>query len=224
MGEWTCEIEGATIILLGNLNPSIFQPAWLAAHDLIRKEESDAAKIGVIAPQIAQFTLDWLSLEVTEERFLASTTDPSYYEPLRDLVLGIFTLLEHTPLKKMGINRQMHYRMPSVKRWHAFGHLLTPKNIWEQIIESPGMRSLTIQGNRIKEESSRAEVNVKVEPSAKVDPGIFISVNNHFEDSSTDAPRKLMSILKDRWSELQAYAVKIAWHLLEKEGLNAEHR
>ncbi len=86
------------------------------------------------------------------------------------------------------------------------------------------MRSLTIQGNRIKEESSRAEVNVKVEPSAKVDPGIFISVNNHFEDSSTDAPRKLMSILKDRWSELQAYAVKIAWHLLEKEGLNAEHR
>jgi len=221
MSEWTCEVEGAGIILLGNLNPSIFQPAWLAAHDLIRKEESDAAKIGIIAPQIAQFALDWVNLEVTEGKFSASTTDPGYHEPLRDLVLGIFTLLEHTPLKKMGINRHMHYRIPSIERWHAFGDLLAPKNIWKQVLQRPGMAALTIQERGIEEEGLRTEVNVRVEPSTQVHPGIFISVNNHHEDSSTDAPKILMSILRDRWLELQAYSAKIAWHLLEKEALNA---
>lgn len=224
MGEWTCEIEAASIVLLGNLNPSIFQPAWLAAHDLIRKEESNAAKISIIAPQIAQFSLDWVNLEVTEERFSASTTDPAYHEPLRDLVLGIFTLLEHTPLKKMGINRHMHYKIPSVDRWHAFGDLLAPKNIWKELLRSPGMASLTIQDRPIEQEGLRTEVNIKVEPSRRVHPGIFISVNNHHEDSSEDALKRLMSILRDRWLELQTYSLRIAWHLLEKEGLNAERR
>ncbi len=222
MAEWTCEIEGTSIVLLGNFNPSIFHPAWLAANNLIRADEAETAKIGIIAPQVAQFTVDWINLEVTQERFLASTTDSAHYEPLRDLVLGIFTLLEHTRFNKMGINRDMHYRIPSLERWHGFGDLLVPKSIWEQVIPKPGLKSLTVQG--IQSETPHAEVNVKVEPSTQVHPGVYISINNHHKESEADAAKKLMSVLRDSWSELHAYATRIANHLIEQEVLHAARR
>ena len=36
MAERIPEIQGANIVLLGDFNPKIFQPAWFAAQDLIR--------------------------------------------------------------------------------------------------------------------------------------------------------------------------------------------
>src|SRR5437867_1304432 len=99
-----CEIEGVSIVLRGNFNPSIFQPAWLASHSLLRRQEADAAKINVIHPELTSFTAEWLILEVTKDRFGAATIHQAHAEPLRDLVLGVFTLLEHTPFTKMGMN------------------------------------------------------------------------------------------------------------------------
>src|SRR3989304_1023383 len=166
MADWTCEIESAVIVLRGNFNPSIVQPFWLAAHGLIRSEEAEAAKIDIITPPLASFTAVWLTLQVTQDRFSASTTDAAHYEPLRDLVVGIFSLLEHTQFDKMGINRQMHYRMPSEERWHALGHLLAPKAAWKDMMVHPGLRSLIIEGLRVG--IPEAKIYVKVEPSVKV--------------------------------------------------------
>lgn len=101
------EIEGMGIVLVGSFNPQIFQPAWFAAEGLIRKEEEEAAKIQLIHRQAALFSLDWLQLQVTDEKFVALTTPSSYYEPLRDLVLGTFRLLRHTPIRQMDLNREM---------------------------------------------------------------------------------------------------------------------
>ena len=86
MAQPTIEIEGMSIVLLGSFNPQIFQPAWFAAEGLVRKEEAEAAKIEIIHPQIISFSMEWLLLQVTQERFAASTTHSPSYEPLRDLV------------------------------------------------------------------------------------------------------------------------------------------
>ncbi len=96
------EIQGVSIVLLGDFNPKIFQPAWFAAQDLIRQQEADEADIKIIHPEVVSFaTGQWLALEVTRERFVVSTTQDPYSKVMRDLVVGSFELLQHTPLYKL---------------------------------------------------------------------------------------------------------------------------
>jgi len=130
------EKKNLSIVFLGDFNPTIFQPEWFAAEDLIRKRESEDAKIEIIHPEIVVIIFDWGRLEVTRDRFVLSTKQDPYYEILRDLVIGTFRLLRHTPIKMVGINTEMHFRMRSIKEWHDFGHLLAPKEIWKGILES----------------------------------------------------------------------------------------
>lgn len=156
------EIEGVGIVLVGSFNPKIFQPAWFAAENLIRKEEAQAANIELIHPQVARFSLDWLQLQVTEEQFSATTTQSSFYEPLRDLVLGTFRLLRHTPVRMMGLNRDSHFRMPTEEAWHAFGHRLTPKEPWAGVLKEPGMRSLTMEG--LRPDGFQGYIRVRLSP------------------------------------------------------------
>jgi hypothetical protein len=207
------EIEGTSIVLVGQFNPPIFQPAWLAAQKLLRPEDAEAAVVEVIHPQVARFTAEWVMLEVSQNRFSAETTDPACYETLRDLVTGIFTVLEHTPFSQMGFNSTMHFALQTVERWHSLGHLLAPKEPWSAILEKPGTRSLTVQGKRAGAASER--VSITVEPSLRVSHGAFINVNEHFQRApGPDAARELLALLASEWSGALAYASSAANHLL----------
>ncbi len=101
------KIQGHTIVLLGNFNPKIFQPIWFSTEELLQKQEAEKANIEIIHPDVTIFSLDWLRVTVTPERFSAETTQESYYEAVRDLIIGTFSLLRHTPITKMGINIDM---------------------------------------------------------------------------------------------------------------------
>src|SRR5437870_4919946 len=92
------EIDAHSVVFVGDFNPKIFQPAWFAAQNLLRQEEADAAKIEIIHPEIVRFSLDWLHVEVVHERFKASTLQFPYFEILRDLTVGTFKILRHTPI------------------------------------------------------------------------------------------------------------------------------
>src|SRR5258706_15598342 len=101
MGSLPCELDGASIVLLGRLNPAIFHPAWFAANDLIRPEEGAKATIQIISPEIPSFDLGWMRVLTQAERFTASCSGPDGFEPMRDLVVGAFMLLEHTPIERL---------------------------------------------------------------------------------------------------------------------------
>lgn len=115
MSNVSPEAQTAAIVLLGSFNPRIFQPAWLAQHALIRNEEAERATGVVFSEDIAVFTCDWLSIHVTKDRFTAATENAEHVNTLRDLVLGTFSLLEHTPFNKMGLNRSIRRALLSVR-------------------------------------------------------------------------------------------------------------
>jgi hypothetical protein len=211
----TCELEGASIVLVGAFNPGIFQPSWLGANQLLRPEEVEDATSDkhdyLIAREVAAFTAGWLELQVTEQRFSAQTSDPAHYNPLRDLVLSAFRLLEHTPFTQMGINRLLHYRMPSEADYHAFGHFLAPKPPWEGVIAKPGMLTLRIVGT--KPDDARVKYTTKVEPSVRIQHGIFIETNEHVTAEGADASRQLLKKLEDSWQPSLEYGKKVAEHL-----------
>lgn len=212
------KLYNLSIVLLGQFNPSIFHPIWFGAENLLRKEEVDAAKIDLVHPDITKFTLDWLTVEVLRERFVIQTMQETYDEALRDLALGTFSVLRHTPITKMGINRSVHFLIESEEKWHAAGDKLAPKVLWTGILEKPGMRSLTM------EESSRKDglkgcVRVRIEPSATIQPGLFIEVNDHMEFSDPKkgvGSEEMLDILKSTWKDSIIRAEDIIYTLYER--------
>lgn len=162
-----------------------------------------SAKLEILHREIVSFSTEWFRLEVLPERVLLSTTQGQYYEPMRDLALGTFRILRHTPITKMGINRDFHFRMPSEEAWHAIGHRLAPKDAWKDVLLEPGMASLSMQGRR--PDQHQGAINVKVEPSNRVKPGVFISVNDHYEPTdvkdvkSVQGADSILDILESSW-------------------------
>lgn len=199
MGAERAKIKGFSIVLLGDFNPKIFQPAWFSAQRLIRERECETADIRIVHNEVVDFALEWCQLQVTRDRFVAQS-DQEPYEAVRDLVLGAFKLLSHTPVTKMGINTEAHFRVESEKAWHAFGHRLTPKEVWNEIMSSPGMRSITVEESQ-RRDGRKGYVRVTVEPSVRVIPGVFFRVNDHYE-ASRDLPgcAEMISILEETWT------------------------
>jgi len=189
-----------SIVLLGNFNPKIFQPAWFEAEKLIRVQEKKEANVEVIHSDVAIFSLEWLRLEVIPERFHVAVTQEPYYEVVRDLVLGTFSLLRHTPINRLGLNWDVDYQMESEDVWHEAGHRLAPKELWSDILEKPGMNSLTMKG--LRTDGFNGSLNVKIEPSRRAHPGLSMNINDHFETNAKEpmGSNEIMEILKSVWS------------------------
>jgi hypothetical protein len=173
------EISGTSVVLIGSFNPAIIQPAWLASKGLIGESEADAANIDVITHDISAFSTDWLRVLVTGDRFLCASEVAPSFDLLRDLTVGIFRHLAETPITAMGINRSFHFPAPSEEAWHAFGHKLAPKDIWNDVMSNPGTRAVVIQGAR--PDKAVGHVFATVEPSIRVQPGIYININDHYQ-------------------------------------------
>jgi len=212
------EIEGMNIVFRGDFNPKIFQPAWFAAQGLIRNEEADEAKIEIIHPTIVVFSLDWLQIQIEPNRFYAGTNQSPYYEILKDLVLGTFRILSHTPIKIMGINYDSHFPMDSEDAWHDIGHRVTPKEIWNKVLKKPGLRSLTIQGERPDDHKGR--IAVRIEPSNRVRYGIFININDHYELQDPESVlgcEAIIDMLESEWKASVTRSQQIAITIFEQK-------
>ena len=114
----------------------------------------------------------------------------------------------------MGLNRQMHFAVPSEEKWDAFGNYVAPKGPWNQIMNRPGLMSLTIKDP--KEKEAEHYVRMKVETSKRVEPGLYFQVNYHYKAIEDDIS-SLMEILKGSWEKDIADSLAMAQNLLEQE-------
>ena len=213
MGTPPIALEGASIVFIGSFNPAIFHPSWYVSEGLWSKTELENAEVGVIAADACSFRTEQYTLQVLNNRFMISTTQPPLYDSLRDLAIGTFRILRHTPLAKLGLNRDFHFRLESEEAWHAIGHKLAPKEHWDPILENPGTRSLAIEGTRPG--GLAGAVSVRVEPSNKIKHGLFVSINDHFEvdDTSARTAKAILSIAEEQWPESQRRADEIIRHI-----------
>ncbi len=196
------EILGLSFVIVGDFNPKIFHPLWFSKHGLIGEHESEEAKIQVIHSDVAVFNLEWLRLQVTRDRFDISTTQEAYFEVLRDLVISIFGILEHTPVKMLGINYQLHFKMKSEDEWNSLGHRLAPKETWNKVLKNPGMQKVSIKSERT--DDYKGNIIASAEPSSKIKHGVFFSINDHYESNLPDENNwtgSMVSIIKDNWDE-----------------------
>lgn len=174
------EIQRLEIALLGDFNPKIFSPSWFAVQDLIGETESESADIEVIHSDVAIFNLSWCRLQVTRDRFGIFSEQEAYFQILKDLVIGTFKKLEHTPVRALGINSGMHIKCDSEEEWHNFGHYLVPQRPWVNIFNDSAMMRVEMVEKHPPTDLLKGTLRIRVEASTRVIPGIFININDHY--------------------------------------------
>jgi hypothetical protein len=74
------QLRGLSLVLIGDFNPTIFQPRWFSSEGILTEEEAKAANVQVVHSDVTMFDLPWLRLLVNRERFEAGCTAQPYFE------------------------------------------------------------------------------------------------------------------------------------------------
>jgi hypothetical protein len=222
MAQRVPEINGASIVLTGSFNPAIFQPQWFVRQNLLPEAEAETAKNLVLlaqqAAQVCDFETERFRIQVTTDRFMVMSKAAANPIPIRDLLLGTFFILEHTPATAVGLNRHMHFHLDTVEDWHQLGDRLAPKDGWKGILRGgrPGMRSLLIQSSLDGSENPAApQLFVKVEPSTQVKQGAYFETNESYSFTKDTPLKTIMDLVRERWEEAYNHATEIADYILD---------
>ena len=221
------EIRASTIVVCGNLNPAIFTPAWFEMHGLMPHGAADEATVKVIHPQVTEFTLDWLRLQVDTNRFLAETVQAPDIR-LLDLVARVFKeFLTHTPLTVFGINKHVHFLAQSFEARDRLGRLLAPVEPWGDWAEKlgtdgkkGGMTSLTMTEVALEGRPNGDLLNVKIEPSQQIGQGrlgVYIQVNDHYtagRSTGYETAENLIKALEENFEPSMKRADAIINHIM----------
>ena len=150
------------------------------------------------------FSTEWLYLQITTDRFEANTKRGPYVR-VRDLLVRVFKEhLHHTPLKALGINREVHFRVAGQVERDRIGRLLAPVEPWGRWrgdlglnSDYGGMTSLTMAQSRPAGRPLGGQLNVTVEPSNRIADGrsgIYVRINDHYAIGSDDIEGRLQLV------------------------------
>lgn len=219
-----------SVVIRGIFTPREFTPRWLHSAGLIGSVELNQAEMEMLIPdQATIFRAQWLNCSVQTDAIQISTSDEREFERLRDIATGMLRERPDAPISVLGINRQVNFYARNANAYHAIGDAIAPKEVWSDILDLPGLRSTTIAGVRPDKYAGRVEV--RVEPSLSVRPGVFVACNDHYElrlvdhqpasrddedyfgpdptGSSVDKNPIAIQILSDEWNASAARAEAI---------------
>lgn len=210
------QIYTLSVVLIGEFNPAIIQPSWLASKNLIREQEATDTNIELIHNDLTRFQLDWVTIEVTKNRFELRTSKEPYFGPTKDLALSIFNILKETPITAIGINHLKHYSLNEAELLN-FGDKLAPLSNWNEFMNDPRVLLLEIlEQKRI--DGLEGSYRVKVQGSADVKNGVLINMNDNYTLKSEAKGRnsEIIKILGENWENSQKRATEIPEKIWQK--------
>lgn len=211
-------IESLSIVMLGNFNPTIFQPYWFSSKGLIRENESSNAKIQVIHSSVVQFELDWVSFLITKDKFQAITTRESYFELVKDLVISTFKILSETPIDALGINHTYNFTLKNQKNYTKFGEWLGNLSLWQESVPEAKLLTLEIFHEK-KENGELGSQKIRITPSdlPNLNFGVAIDFNEHIQlKPSANSNKELLLMLEKNWKPSSIESKKVISKLWKK--------
>jgi hypothetical protein len=196
------QVRSLSLVFIGDFNPVIVQPFWLSSKKLIKEQEAQDTKVELIHNELVKYDLGWATVEITKKRFELRTSKEPYFEPLKDLMISIFSILSETPLEAMGINHIMHFALPDEDKYYEFGNKLAPLNIWNGVINDPRVLLFEIYEEKRKD-GLPGYVRIRVQPSdQKIQYGVSININDHYMLGANENGRKgeIVKCLKNNWN------------------------
>lgn len=213
--------ESISIVFLGEFNPVILQPFWLHSKDLIREEEANNAKIGIIHPEIMKYELDWVSIEISKQRCEFKTNKAPYFDPMKDLAASVFKILRETPIKSLGINHIYNFTLPNQETYYEFGNILSPLNIWSDSMNDPRLLQLEILEENRKD-GLEGQYRVRVSPTDEnISNGVSVNLNDHYDikNDQKGINMEMVECLEQNWAKSINRAKDVVEQLLSKTKL-----
>ncbi len=222
----TPELLSSSIVAVGAFNPAIFSPDWLERNGLIGKGDADAVrdrdgsqgKSLLISHQVSSFETTWFALQVLDNQFSLTSKD-ALTPAFKDLAVGIFQLVPHTPVAAVGLNFFAHFKFSSEEEYHRLGDTLAPKGIWKALYpdESSGLADLTVKiqhwtrGEPLK---TKDEKRISIQPSKIIKFGAFMSYNDHHdvtpsEEGDVRPAERMATIIDQEWESSWRDAVRV---------------
>lgn len=212
------QVRTLSLVFLGDFNPVIIQPFWLAEKKLIKEQEAVGINVELIHNELAKYELSWASLEITKKRFELRTSKEPYFDPLKDLLISIFSILNETPINALGINHIFHIGLPDKERYYEFGNKLAPLKIWDEILSNPRVLQLEVT-EESRKDGLPGYLRVKINPSdQKIQYGVSININDHYsiQPGATGRKGELLTTLKENWVLSNNKAFEIVENLWDK--------
>jgi hypothetical protein len=202
--------RGVSVRLGGDVNPLILQPDWLRAHDLVDEADRKYAlekdkQRAIVTADFTGARFPWVVVEATREACrlysLPATETP---DRIRDLAVGIFELLSHTPIESVSVTYFWHIALPA-EDWQALAERLAPPSALAGLLDNPVLQSIEHSSER-----DAGETRIVVQPSHRSEYTTYIDVEDTREvPKGLDSARQAISALNDRWDEIHACAEKI---------------
>lgn len=228
--NYTAEIFNSAIVAVGSFNPAIFTPEWLEKHNLIGSDDADVARESdrfVVSHQVTLIETGWFSLQVVDDQ-LALTGKGVLSPALRDLAVGIFLLLPHTPVKAIGLNFFGHYKITTQDAYYRFGDVFAPKDIWKDLFpdenESAGLLNLAIVvENHKRGDAARNgdQKRISIQPSSMIKYfGIHLSYNDHREAATVGSDGGsadwVCGVIESNWDDSWSDSQRVFSGLINK--------
>jgi hypothetical protein len=203
-------------VLLGSFNPRIFEPRWFSAEGLVAEAEASEAEVQMIDRDFCHLDFGWANLIATDERLQVESTGSTVNDgQIRDLLVGVFRLLPHTPVEIGSIHHRWHIEIDSIDAWHDVGHALAPKEKWQGVLTDAGLFDLAMEG--IRPDDFKGAIKVRIQPSSAVRSGIFINVNDEFRlPEDEDAVKPVADVLENLWPGAEKRSAEIKDLLIER--------
>jgi len=209
-------IERCSFVALGSFNPAILHPDWFSRHNILPTEETsrllaepkreELPEIGVtieygsnfiVEPTRAFIHFKSFILKVERNKLEIKCGEKTKFPLLLTCIKKIFKLLPETPINAYGINfnENMKFEENSTKIINKFFN--KDKSI-DLFFGSNNQNGHTIITNR-----DEARIRFIIEPSKKIEDGIYISFNFHYDNTSLEAKFILDNINKHFESSLK---------------------
>lgn len=214
----TPQVLQVSIVAIGHFNPLIFRQEWLSQKELVIGNDQEELVTELLHSEIAIYRLPWGTFHCDREQFVISTQQ----EPVvvaHDFFVRCFQLLPETPIRAIGINKEIHFSAGGRAALDKIGDTVAPKDFWEPLLGTTekrlgGLRSVSMEQATLTDKGKTrldgriGHIQFKVEPSLRLDIpfGVYCHVNDHYDFAPMSDGRSASELVAEVWDTSMAQA------------------
>lgn len=209
------EVRNVSLVVEGAFNPLIVQPDWLLAQGLIDQKDRETvldSKEMMVTPEFVAARFPWLVIEVARDSvYLSTTRESETPDRVRQLAIGMFSSLPHTPITSINVMYNWHLDVDP-DRWAELIDAVAPPTRFAELLGQVEFDTLRQQATY---EDHRAAITLQ--PSRLDGYVAFLQVDSEWpvpEDLAQNAEHALF-LLDRYWDDVRSNAQNVRDALFE---------
>jgi hypothetical protein len=159
----------------------------------------------LVTPEFSGSRYPWVLLEATRDQCkLSSVPGTETPDRIRDLAVGIFGRLPHTPVESVAVTYHRHFDVPR-EHWEELAARLAPVEPLSGLVDGAKLESIEYEVDR-----ESGELSILVEPSHLEGFTTFVLVEDEQEiPPGGDSAGRAVQALEERWDAIRDSAENI---------------